>query len=364
MVPTKEKISILLAAGIYPPDPGGPALHAKKFHEWLDEQVVENKIVALSKYRFLPIGLRHLVYVWKLWRQFSGVDVVYAYDALGVGLPALIVSKFKRKKLLIRIGGDIPWERAAGKNLTDLSMNEWYRAGEHKKSTSFKISRFILRRTAKIITSSDLLSKLYINYYDVNPDKIVTIPNPVPEKTGDSRVASPRTIIFASRLVAYKNLSAMLDVLSRVLPDFQDVKFVIMGDGPEKKKLQAKSRALNIDKQIVFLGNILQEEVMRKTAECYIGLAPALTEFNPNYILQCLSFGKPFLISKENGLPFNLPEEFLISPRDHSQVEERIRYILSDQGYRQSQEVVRGLDFRLSWDEILKRNLETIIMLK
>jgi len=354
-------MKILLAASIYPPDPGGPALHAKRFHEWLDQQVVENEVVILSKYCLLPKGLRHLVYIWKLWKRAKGASIIYAYDALGAGLPALLIAKLRRKKLIIRIGGDIPWERAADEGLTDLSMNEWYTAGEHKKNFNFKLSRFVMRRATALITHSYFLSNLFINRYEVLKERITVIPNPLPtriRKNGEYK--KPRTIIFASRLVTYKNLAFVLDAFSRFLPSYPDVKFIIMGDGPERERLEARTRAFDLEQQVTFTGSISQKKVIEETSACYVGLAPALTEFNPNYILECLSFGKPFLISNENGLPFKVSEIFLFDPRSQTQFEEKLRYLLSAEGYQEALEEVREIDFRMSWEEVLEKNLELL----
>ena len=361
MVSNNGKPKIVLAASIYPPDPGGPALHAKKMYEWLNANGWENEIVKLSKFRLLPIGLRHFAYLASLWRKAKEAGVVYAYDAFGVGLPAMLVAKLRRKKFVIRIGGDIPWERSSHKGKTDLSLKEWYKAGEHKKNFAYKISRFVMRRADAIVVPSTLLSELYMSQYGIRSDKLHVISNPAPEKVKDfSSDSDYRDFIFASRLVPYKNLGFVLDAMSHVLPDYPDTRFVIMGDGPERKILEARTRALGISNQVLFTGSISQEEVLKETDTCYAGIAPALTEFNPNYILECLSRDKPFLISNENGLPFRIPEVLIFDPRNQSDFEDKLRYLLSPEGYQEAKRLVENIDFQMSWDEVIESNLELI----
>jgi len=358
---SKDKFKILLAASIYPPDPGGPALHVKAFEDWLRGRGQDYDVVKLSKLRLVPFGLRHIIYTYLLFKKAKDCDVIYGYDVYGVGLPAWLVAKLRRKKLIIRVGGDIPWERSSGENKTDLSMKEWYRAEGYKKNFSYKVTRFVMRRTDRLIVPSSLLSELYISYYNISSEKLVVIPNPVPKsKEGYAPYSEPRTFIFASRLVAYKNLSFVLDSLSHVFPDYPEIKFLIMGDGPESDRLKAKTRALGIGKQVVFSGKISQEEVEENTVSCYAGLAPALTEFNPNYILQCLSYGKPFLISNENGLPFRVPDNLTFDPRSQLDFENKLRMLLEQESYNQARKWAEENNFHMSWDDVFEANNKII----
>lgn len=353
---------ILIAASIYPPDPGGPALHAKRFYEWLGEKGLQRELVALSSYRYMPPGIRHLVYLSRLYSKSKKCDVVYAYDQLGVGLPALIAARWRlrKKSFALRVGGDIPWERASQDGRSELSLKEWYKAGQYKRSWKFKISKFVLRRAGTVIVTSKLLKDLYANEYGVREEKIALVPNPVPAKGETKGFVPPKALLFASRLVSYKNLDFVMDVLARVLPSYPDVIFLIMGDGPERESLEAKARALNLDKLVIFRGSVPQDEVVAETEACYAAIAPALTEFNPNYILQCLAIGKPFLISRENGLPFSVPEKFLFDPRNQTEFEAKLRLLLSAEGYDEAKALVSGIDFKWGWRDVLNENLRII----
>src|SRR3989338_8061595 len=97
------KRSALIVASIYPPESGGPATHAKKQFEWLSGAGIKTSVAVLSKYRFFPFGLRHIVFLFILLFKALRYDVIYAHDAWGAGLPAAMVSKFWRRSLIIRI---------------------------------------------------------------------------------------------------------------------------------------------------------------------------------------------------------------------------------------------------------------------
>ncbi|MHB1330551.1 MAG: glycosyltransferase family 4 protein [Minisyncoccota bacterium] len=355
-----SKLSVLIAAGIYPPDPGGPALHAQKQFEWFRSQGLEVRLVVLFHYRKWPMGLRHFFYFLKIVRNIFKCDIVYAHDAIGAGIPALLAARIFRKKFIVRVGGDVAWERKAESGQTNLSMNEWYKEGKNLNDVYYRLSRWLLWQADKIVVTSQLLSDLYEKYYGVSPEKVVVVVNPVPEIRENVITSKGDTIVYASRLVAYKNLEFVLRVLSKIFKSNKDLKFIIMGDGPERKNLEDLSKALGIKESVVFKGSVSQSSVMNETANCLFAIAPALTEFNPNYILQAISFSKPFLVNKENGFSFEVPNDFTFDPRNEQELEQRILNLIDERGYTKAQELAKNINFKMTWNEVLNANLDLV----
>lgn len=61
-------------------------------------------------------------------------------------------------------------------------------------------------------------------------------------------------IVFAGRLVSHKNVDLLIRAVDLVRREMGDVSTVIVGDGPEKEKLKALVRELNLEKNIEFTG--------------------------------------------------------------------------------------------------------------
>lgn len=352
-----SKPRILIAAGIYPPDAGGPAVHAKAQYEGFPKFGIETGLVAFAHYRKWPRGIRHLLYFCALLLKIPKYDIIYAHDAVGVGIPAFIAARIFGKKFMVRIGGDVAWELHVEE--VGLSMREWYEKGLNLNDRMFKLSRWLMRRADLIVVIGESLKNLYINYYGINPSKIKVIINPLPE-IENIPIKEEKSMIFASRLTSYKNLPAVLRALSKVVSENKDFKFIIMGDGPDKDKLRVLSKNLNLESNVIFAGSVPLREVMERTASSLFTIAPALTEFNPNYVLQGIAFGKPFLISRENDLPFEVPEEFLIDPRNESEVYHHINWLLTPDGYSKAKDLAKSLKFKMSWDDNLMGNIEAI----
>jgi len=136
---------ILLCAGVFYPDVGGPAIHVMKIAEKLVKQGykpiilaygddIENKdfgfkIVRVSrKYNKAVQWLLYFFFV--LYYSFSA-KLVYAFDPTAAGLPACIATWVWRKPFLIRIGGDPIWEREAELGRRIMPIVNYYEK-EHK----------------------------------------------------------------------------------------------------------------------------------------------------------------------------------------------------------------------------------------
>lgn len=352
-------MKILIAAGIYPPDPGGPAIHAQAQYVGFRKLGHRTQVVALAHYRKWPRWVRHLFYAIALFFKALRSQVVYSHDAWGVGFIAWFGARLTFNKFLIRIGGDLAWEKATSSGRTPLSMNEWYEKGDYKSDLFYKLSKFVVKRADALIVTAPILKEIYVKYYGVSADKIEVVANPLLEKR-ESALPVGEKIIYASRLVSYKNLDFVLKVLAKVFPAHPGVSFVVMGEGPERDNLEALAKELGISGQVLFRGTVSQADVLEATHDALFAIAPALTEFNPNYVLQAISYGKPYLISRENGLPFAVPEEFLFDARNESELHEKISNLLSKEGYERALKRVAELDFHMTWEESLKENERVI----
>lgn len=354
---------VVIAASIYPPDPGGPATHAKKYYDGFRARGITAYVVALASYRRFPRWLRHLSFFLALVKRSWSSEVIYAHDAWGVGFPALLAARLTRNKLVLRIGGDMAWERSGKEASLSKSLCEWYTTGVYQNSPFYKLTKIVLLRADKVIVPSKLLFDIYIKYYNVGEDRMEVIPNPIP-KVEKIDTAVTTNIVYASRLVPYKNLKLVIHAFSRVTERYPETRLIIMGDGPEKASLEKLTSDLRLSRNVIFRGRVSQEEVLRETAQALFIIAPALTEFNPNYVLQGLAYEKPFLISRENGLPFRVPEEFLLEPRQQRQVEERMLFLLDADNYSNAKELLSKIDFKMSWEDVIDANLKVLESLK
>lgn len=355
-VDTASHPRVLIAASIYPPDGGGPATHAKHAFEDLPGWGVETRLVTFRSVRIFPPGMSHAIYFAKLFLAAFRVEAIYAYDALSAGFPAALVARILRKRFIVRIGGDRLWERAYEKNTTRDSMAEFYASGAAQRFFAYRIIRWVLGRADRLVVPSPATLRLYHAEYGVPLSRIAVIYNPVRAASDTMPPEMPPTLLFSSRLTRYKNLPFVLRSLSVLKKEGLSFVFLVLGDGPERESLEAMVRELDLEDSVNILGYVSSGEVHYLTKKSYASIAPALTEFHPNYVLDGISHGKPFLISRENALPFQVPEMFLFDPTDHAEFEEKLRFLLSPHGWNKAEAELREIKASFSWEDNIREN--------
>ncbi len=187
-----KKFKIILSAGIFPPDIGGPATYVEKLatefiEKGMDVEVITysdensskfevhpvksplkrgarskseqfNRVksskfkVKVQNYDFpvirisrkIPKGLRHFLYFWRLLKLAKDADLIYVQNAVSAGLPALLVSKILNKRLIIKVVGDYAWEQYINKvqNSKHISYRPSWRTGSKFKVQGCNIEEF------------------------------------------------------------------------------------------------------------------------------------------------------------------------------------------------------------------------------
>ncbi|MBI2062821.1 MAG: glycosyltransferase family 4 protein [Candidatus Yanofskybacteria bacterium] len=363
-------IKIVLATGIFYPDVGGPAIHVRKIAEALAGRGHLPVVIAYGDYdgpeqfpfkvirisnKLSPLP-RHLKYLLVLFKQAFGAKTLYAFNLSTAGIPVFIVGKVLRKKIIIRVPGDPIWERIVegGKRL--VSFVNYYKQGLYliDRPWLFKTIKFILPKFDKIVFYTPFLSEIYQKYYDVPAGKITIILNPVFKRQPISfELSSEPTVLFAGRFVAYKNLELVIRAFDGVWRQFNKGKLVLIGEGPDREKLEKVISNLPSANHIDIISKVNQDKLFEYISSSWVGIGPALTEFNPNFILECLSFGKPVLLSRENGLLVKMPEEFLFDPQSEQELQSKMSQFFNAEFYKRAETIVAEMALNQTWDKVI-----------
>lgn len=343
---------ILLATGIFYPDIGGPAIHARRIADEIVKRGAQVRIIAYGG--TLPAGtvtlpyqviripcallapIRWLFYTIVVFYHALWADTVYAFDLSAAGVPAALAVTLTGKRFFIRIGGDPIWERVVERGKRFIPLNEYYVRGYYRVDHPFlfHLIRFVLSRADAVIICLEMFSDFYARYFNVSTEHISVIPNPLPVIPYKSKTLPPSPLIlYAGRFVAYKNLPLVLRVFTRVHAAHPESRLMLIGGGPEFETVLKSVKELNLGNAARILPAVPHEQLEQFQREASIALAPALTEFNPNFALESLSFGIPVLISRGNGLTVRLPEECLFDPTNEDEMFERWNALLDPQVY-------------------------------
>ena len=257
-------MKIVIATPLYPPDIGGPATYSKVLAAELPKHGFEVLVISFGRVRHWPKVVRHLLYFFLVLKGAVGADIVFAQDPVSVGLPTMIAAKILRKKFFLKVVGDYAWEQyeLKGPFITpeDFQNQKFDRLTELRR----RVEKLVSRQADKIIVPSKYLKGIVSNWLP-DPAKIQVVYNSfepirldLDRESVKARLnlTSSRVLTTAGRLVPWKGILNLIELVPELLKFYPNLRFFILGDGPERQKLTEKISKLNLNGVVSLIGQV------------------------------------------------------------------------------------------------------------
>ena len=306
-------MKVLIATGLYPPEIGGPATYALLLEDELPKKGVTVTIVPFGWVRHYPKIIRHIVYAYKLWQESKDSDIIYALDPISVGIPALFVAKLRRKKFLIRLGGDYAWEQGRGRFGLTETLDE-YLTGNTRRPLMVKVlaalQSYVTKRATKVIAPSEYLKSVIIRW-GVMPANIVVIYSALyplsvegtKEELHDQLSFTYPTIISAGRLVPWKGFEVLIEVVALLKEKYPGITLVIAGDGEEHDTLVAKAEAEDVATNLRLVGRISKDALGASIKGADVFVLNTAYEGLSHQLIEVMDLGTPIVTTTAGGNP-------------------------------------------------------------
>jgi len=209
------------------------------------------------------------------------------------------------------------------------------------KSTNLSraVAQFVLKKASRIIAVSNAVKESLIST-GVPSRQIIVIPNGINSadfnkmSRDEARKLlninpSSEIVLCASRLTKDKGIEYLIKAASLLAKSKPEIKFIIAGEGPDRKKLEAKAREL-CGNQIVFLG--YRDDISILLAASDATVLPSLSEGLPMFLLESMAAGKAVVASSVGGIPDILEDGkngILVAPADEKALAAGIERVLS-----------------------------------
>lgn len=168
--------------------------------------------------------------------------------------------------------------------------------------------KIFYRRFDKVICQSDEIKTSICAAYNLDPEKLIVIPNPVmPTDITKTKMPEPTTVklISVARLVPQKGHDRLLDVLAE-LPGNHVL--TIAGDGPLREYLMQKAERLGLSHRVSFVGIV--KNITSLLAKHDLFVLPSFKEGFPNAVIESLSVGTPVVAFKVGGVSAIITDDF------------------------------------------------------
>ncbi|MBI2625988.1 MAG: glycosyltransferase family 4 protein [Candidatus Nealsonbacteria bacterium] len=319
-------IKIILAAGIYPPDIGGPATYTERLAKELGSPVISYS----RRLKKIPKGIKHFLYFLGLLWLAKGTDVIYTQNVTSAGLPALLAAKLLRKKLILKVVGDAAWEQ--------------------KKNYLKGIQSYVARGADKIIVPSQYVKRM-VKGWGVSEEKIEVIYNAVENSSllnmtkdeAKRKIGIEGDVILSvGRPVPWKGFDDLRSIMPDLLKENPNFRLVIVG---EEKKVPHEQMPFYFKAADMFVLN-----------SGYEGLS--------HVILEAMSFGVPVIASREGGNPELIEDNFngfLVEYKNKEQIKQAILKLWRDKELQEK--FIKNSREKLeefSWENLVKKTLQVL----
>jgi len=144
-------------------------------------------------------------------------------------------------------------------------------------------NRLLYRFAKTVIVQTERAKQIVAKRYSCK--SITVMPNAVEMYCGPQTGQREKTVISVGRLSREKGHQTLLEAFSKV--DAPDWQLELVGDGPERQRLERFAKELGIEERVHFLGS--QRDVWRFLAKAEIFVLPSLYEGFPNALVEAMS---------------------------------------------------------------------------
>jgi glycosyltransferase involved in cell wall biosynthesis len=117
-----------------------------------------------------------------------------------------------------------------------------------------------------------------------------------------ARSAEGLRLGFLGRLVLWKGSDMALDVFAEVRKRTPSAELWIIGDGPERERLQRQAEALGVSGSVTFHGWVDPKGCSRLLSQCDLFLYPSLRDCGGAVVLEAMALGLPVVALNWGGV--------------------------------------------------------------
>lgn len=332
----------------------------RRWEDLTHDEAVPERLRRSVRYRFLALCYvaAGVVAAWRLCRR-RRYDIVHVHWAM----PHALFGWAARAACGARIvttfyGVELRWTKAA------LGPLRWLLVRAARKSDRVVA---ISRHTAQEVRELARVEAEVIPYGVGLPSPVgahATTPG-TPGLRPGLVGAPPFTVLFVGRLVERKGVYVLLDAAAR-LGSQQDLRVVIVGDGPERPALEAHTAQLGLSGVVQFRGRVSADELARAYASAHVCVLPAVvdrrgdTEGLGVVLLEAMSRGVPVIGSDVGGITDIVTDGetgILVPPGDAKALAAAIARVAGDPALAAQLRVAgpRHVREHFAWDAIVER---------
>jgi glycosyltransferase involved in cell wall biosynthesis len=204
-----------------------------------------------------------------------------------------------------------------------------------------KLARY-LNQCQHIVTPSDSIKQILAEYAGL-ADRVTTIPTGIdltPYRQADGQAIRRRyqwdqakVLVSVGRLAEEKNVKTLLAAVAKVMAQNDEVRLLLIGDGPQRSELEAYTRDLGIAERVRFTGRIPFDDIPAHLKAADIFCFASITETQGLVTMEAMAAGLPVVAVNATGTRDAVADgvEGLLTEDDSEALGQALKRVLDDQ---------------------------------
>ena len=177
------------------------------------------------------------------------------------------------------------------------------------------------RSQAMLVSPQDHWSRLRIVHCGVEPERY------------DAGPAQGQGMLFVGRLAAAKGVPVLIEAMARIRARCPEAHLTLIGDGPDRARLEEQVRRAGLQDAVRFLGYRSQDEVAEALREAALFVLPSFAEGVPVVLMEAMAARRAVVATRIAGIP-ELVEDgvsgVIVPPGDGDALADAVCAVLSD----------------------------------
>lgn len=255
------------------------------------------------------------------------IDVIHAHAPLPAGHTAMLLSSELGVPYVVSVHGLDAFSMAQTKG----QAGQW----------CARIARRVYQQSKRVICISEAVREVVLHEMG-SSCRTSVVYNGVDSEMfspAESRGSQDLTVLSVGNLIPIKGHDVLLRGFGAIAHEFSTVSVDVIGEGPERKRLEQLALELKIGNRVRFLGRQSRQQVAEAMRSCATFALPSSYEGLGCVYLEAMSSGKPVIGCRGQGISEIIRQGlngFLIGPGNDKELALVLGMVLRDERKRQN----------------------------
>lgn len=327
----KQKMKLLIISNMYP-DPKHPTygIFVQKICSQLSSISINYELSVMHKADSKSKKIIYYIrfYIYTMAKLLCGkYDAIYIHYASYSALPVLITNKIQKKKIIVNVHGTdvLPITKSQKRmelytkkimKLCDLVIvpSQYFKDCVHEKY-------YISHEKIKVYPSGGIDQKIFFERNNSQLKKI---------KKNFRIDETLLTFGLACRIASGKGWDVYIEAINELIKQNIKANFILVGNGPEEKKLNHLINKYNLESKILRFGLMPQHKLSEFYSVLDFFVFPTESESLGLVALEAMACGTPVLASNCSALKYYIKNGingYKFEPGNIIEISELIKYI-------------------------------------